>query len=351
MALGFLLFDVSHLKVILIMKKDIPWKLILAHLKNETDDQSESLFKQWMLDADNRLLFAELENVWNKVREESGVYNPDLSYYWAEMQQKMHRSAKKQYTFTFSFLRMAGMVALLFIMLAIGASYYLGAEFNRETPKALTYLSMSGKSKVILPDSSVVWLNNGTTLTYYSAYEKSREVKLTGEAFFSVSKDPDKPFIVHTADLCTKVYGTKFNMNAYPENKDVKIALLEGSVSVYKNDCKEEKYLIPGQVATYCKTSRELTFLKDDVNFESFWANSSITFEAKPLEYIVRYLEKWYHVDIVLDPALSLSQAYTFTIKQEPLEVILRIMASINPISYSFDKNNVVTIKNVEPLK
>ena len=109
--------------------------------------------------------------------------------------------------------------------------------------------------------------------------------------------------------------------------------------------------MIPGQVASYCKSSHELTFLKDDVNFESFWANSSITFEAKPLEYIVRYLEKWYHVDILLDPTLSSSQAYTFTIKEEPLEVILRIMASINPISYSFDKNNVVTIKNVEPLK
>ncbi|MBP8760287.1 MAG: FecR family protein [Parabacteroides sp.] len=333
------------------MKKSIPWKLILARLKKETDEQSDRMFEQWMLNADNRLLFAELQDVWNKVREESGEYNPDLSYYWNEMQQKMHRSAKKQYTFSFSYLRLAGMVALLFILVTIGLSYYLGAEFNRETPKALTYLSMSGKSKVILPDSSEVWLNNGTTLTYYSAFEKSREVKLTGEAFFSVTKDPDKPFIVYTSDVCTKVYGTKFNINAYPENKDVKIALLEGSVSVFKNNCKEEKYMIPGQVASYCKSSHELTFLKDDVNFESFWANSSITFEAKPLEYIVRYLEKWYHVDILLDPTLSSSQAYTFTIKEEPLEVILRIMASINPISYSFDKNNVVTIKNVEPLK
>lgn len=333
------------------MKKSIPWKLILARLKKETDEQSDRMFEQWMLNADNRLLFAELQDVWNKVREESGEYNPDLSYYWNEMQQKMHRSAKKQYTFSFSYLRLAGMVALLFILVTIGLSYYLGAEFNRETPKALTYLSMSGKSKVILPDSSEVWLNNGTTLTYYSAFEKSREVKLSGEAFFSVTKDPDKPFIVHTSDVCTKVYGTKFNINAYPENKDVKIALIEGSVSVFKNNCKEEKYMIPGQVASYCKSSHELTFLKDDVNFESFWANSSITFEAKPLEYIVRYLEKWYHVDILLDPTLSSSQAYTFTIKEEPLEVILRIMASINPISYSFDKNNVVTIKNVEPLK
>ncbi|MBN2659761.1 MAG: FecR domain-containing protein, partial [Tannerellaceae bacterium] len=237
------------------MKKSIPWKLILARLKKETDEQSDRMFEQWMLNADNRLLFAELQDVWNKVREESGEYNPDLSYYWNEMQQKMHRSAKKQYTFSFSYLRLAGMVALLFILVTIGFSYYLGAEFNRETPKALTYLSMSGKSKVILPDSSEVWLNNGTTLTYYSAFEKSREVKLTGEAFFSVTKDPDKPFIVYTSDVCTKVYGTKFNINAYPENKDVKIALLEGSVSVFKNNCKEEKYMIPGQVASYCKSS------------------------------------------------------------------------------------------------
>lgn len=85
--------------------------------------------------------------------------------------------------------------------------------------------------------------------------------------------------------------------------------------------------------------------------YESFWASESVQFEAKSLRYITRYLEKWYNVKIEVDPTIPDSQAYTFTIKDESLEVILRIMSRINPIAYTFDEDDHVQIMHVEPSK
>ena len=91
-----------------------------------------------------------------------------------------------------------------------------------------------------------------------------------------------------------------------------------------------------------------LSINKDDVAFESFWADSCYTFKAQKLGHICKYLERWYNTDISLDPSIA-SNVYTFTITDEPLQTILQIMSRISPIKYSFEENNRVIIKHVEP--
>lgn len=333
------------------MKKNIPWKLIISYLKHNLNPEEETLFKQWIIFPENLKLLQELELVWNEVRSDSVSYNPDTSYYWKELQSRMKKSHLRQYTFSIRSVRVAMIAASLILLFSLSLSFFAGHKYNTPDSNILSYSTMSGKSKVILPDSTVVWLNNGTTLTYNSSFADNRKVSLNGEAFFKVKKDREHPFIVSADKVRIKVYGTQFNVNAYPENNDVKVALILGSVSVTAEEENKETLMRPGEIAWVNKQTRKLRLEKADVSFESFWAGGSIVFEAKSLAYISKYLEKWYNCKIILDPSLSSLHAYTFTIKDEPLEVILRIMSSINPISYSFDKNNVVTIKNVEPPK
>ena len=178
---------------------------------------------------------------------------------------------------------------------------------------------------------------------------ENREVALNGEALFDVTKDNRHPFVVLASEVKVKVHGTCFNVNSYPKEENIRVTLFRGSVSLEAGG--KEAYLYPGEIAALNKRDKTLNITSADMFYESFWASESVRFEAKSLRYITRYLEKWYNVKIEVDPTIPDSQAYTFTIKDESLEVSLRIMSRINPIAYTFDEDDHVQIMHVEPSK
>ena len=222
---------------------------------------------------------------------------------------------------------MAVSVATVLLVLSLTFSFlYNKTEYWTDSSCKLSYSSLSGKSKIILPDSSVVWLNSGSSLRYAVNF-----------------------FVVSTSGVKVRVHGTRFNVNSYSKEENILVTLFQGSVSLEAGG--QEAYLHPGERASVSKKYRTLDITSADMFYDSFWASESVRFEAKSLRYITRYLEKWYNVKIEVDPSIPDSQAYTFTIKDESLEVILRIMSRINPISYMFDGNDHVKITHVEPSK
>lgn len=209
----------------------------------------------------------------------------------------------------------------------------------------LTYSSLNGKSKVILPDGTKVWLNAESTLEYStSLWSKKRNVFLKGEAYFEVAKDSERLFVVNGGGVAVKVYGTVFNVEARENDKNVNVSLLSGSILV--ENAGASQMLTPGDVAVCLKNKPSIRTERFDVAFSSIWAHESIRFERKSIRELTEYLSKWYGVKIVLDPQVPTDQAYTFSIKHESLEEVLRLIARINPIQYSFDENNAVRITN-----
>ena len=138
------------------------------------------------------------------------------------------------------------------------------------------------------------------------------------------------------------VHGTRFNVNANEKNEKIEVSLFEGSVSVTAGNF--ESFLKPGESASFDRKTKKLLINEVDNSIESCWAREKISFEGKSLSDIVPYLERWYNIEIELDPTIPNNQAYTFTIKEEPLEVVLRIMSRINPIYYTFESDNKVRI-------
>lgn len=332
------------------MDKHIPWSLIIARLKNELDREEEKRFERWVLVEENACLYRELTALWEEIREKASGYTPDTAYYWRQLEARINEKQSKQPIVSLRRFRIA--VAAASILLATTLS--LGFLYHKETkgrpaPHTSFYTALSGKSKLLLPDSSVVWLNAGSTLEYDTDFRNHRTVALNGEALFDVAKDTDHPFVVSASGMRVKVHGTSFNINSYPKENDTKVTLFRGSVSV--EAAGREAYLQPGETALLNKPNQTLDIMTADLSFESCWANESLRFEAKSLRYIARYLEKWYHVKIEVDPSVPDSQGYTFTVKDESLEVILRIMARINPIAYTFDENDHVKITQVKPAK
>ncbi|MDH6342589.1 transmembrane sensor [Parabacteroides sp. PFB2-12] len=333
------------------MERHIPWDLLIAHLKKEADEEAEEALLIWRTQADNHILYNEIASLWEEIIKESAAYNPDTDYYWKQLEMRMEAMEKKRRTLSIPLrnIRIAMAAASVLLLVAISSSYFITKKYFQPAVSLQTYKALNGKSQMILPDGSVVWLNVGSTLTYETAFLKNRRIDLEGQALFEVERDEKHPFVVSTGDVTVEVLGTRFHVEAYPTDEEIRVALLEGRVEV---SAFEQAFVMdPGEVVAFDRHSRSLSKIEGDVVFESFWADDSYTFDAKPLSYICRYLERWFNIDIELDPAIADSQVYTFTITDEPLETILQIMSRINPIQYSFEDDKRVFIKNVSPVK
>lgn len=327
------------------MNKTIPWELIIAHFKKDTNQQEETELRCWLEKDNNRSLFIEFSSLWEEIRRESDSYQPDTKYYWKQLETKMNQKKEKSFVSLYKY-KITVAAASLLLIISASASFFIGTKQSQPTISAQTYTALNGKSQIVLPDGSTVWINKGSTLTYETSFLTNRNIQLKGEALFKVAKNNEYPFIVNVDDIRVKVTGTKFNVQAYDKSPQVKVALLEGKVSVITD--YQEKEMSPGEIASFNKRSKMLSINKDDVAFESFWADSCYTFKAQKLGHICKYLERWYNTDISLDPSIA-GNVYTFTITDEPLETILQIMSRISPIKYSFEENNRVIIKHVEP--
>lgn len=333
------------------MRREIPWELIISKLKQTITPDENRQLEGWLSDSDNREVFEELQQVWQKVELKASGYTPDANHYWKELSKRMEAGRKpiadKAKTFSLPHFRRYAAVASVLLAVAFSVCIYIGIELGRPKSGEQTYTNLGGKSVVALPDGSQVWLHTRTSLAYATNFDsKDRQVDITGEAYFDIAHNKKKPFVVQTEGMKIVVHGTKFNVESFPESENTFVSLIEGSVSLETN--REKRLLTPGETATFNKKSHALRIEKGDVEFSRSWADSQIMFNKKPLGYVCRFLSKWYNVNIDLEPELTDKYMYTFTLRNEPLEEILRLMSRINPIDYTFSEKNILTITSRE---
>lgn len=329
------------------MKREIPWELIISKLKQTITADEDRQLKDWLSDSNNQDVFEELQQVWQKIQLKSSVYTPDTNHYWKELSRRMEAGKKpvtaKPKILSMSYLRRYAAVACVVLIAVFYACIYIGIELGRPEQREQTFTNLRGKSMLSLPDGSQVWLHTTTSLSYGTDFEsENRRVNVSGEAYFEVAHDKDKPFIVHTDGMNIVVHGTKFNVESFPESENTFVSLIEGSVSLETHT--EKRFLVPGETATFNKKSHALRIEKGDVEFSRSWADNQMVFDKKSLGYVCRFLAKWYNVEIHLSPELTDKYMYTFTLRNEALEEILRLMSRVNPIEYSFSDDNQLSI-------
>jgi len=167
--------------------------------------------------------------------------------------------------------------------------------------KEIVYNTIStpkgGQYQLELPDGSLVWLNATSSIRFpASLVEKERRVEITGEAYFEVAKDRDRPFIVTVNNSEVQVVGTHFNINAYDDEDDVKTTLLEGSVRFVNG--VDVNILKPGQQSQLAKNGSIKVVSDVDVDRVVAWKNGLFDFDNAGIETIMRQLSRWYNVDI-----------------------------------------------------
>jgi transmembrane sensor len=150
---------------------------------------------------------------------------------------------------------------------------------------------------VVLPDGSNVWINAASSLRYPTAFSgNERKVELTGEAYFEVTHNPAKPFMVSTNSQTVEVLGTHFNINAYTDEPAVKTTLLEGKVKVTATADNAMRILLPGQQAAL--NSNSFTVNPAETEEAVAWKNGRFMFEGDNIQHIMRTISRWYNVDI-----------------------------------------------------
>ena len=177
-------------------------------------------------------------------------------------------------------------------------------EITADLPDVMNQLVIpyGNQSRVVLSDNTVVLLNAGSRLIYPTLFkEKIRAVTLFGEAYFEVSKNAEKPFVVKTSDLKIRVLGTKFNVSAYAEDGVIQTVLKEGSVAIRRNGAgyfENDIIIKPNQMVSFDKTSRDSKIYEVDSDSYTFWTKGMFSFEEVDFSRVIKKIERFYNISI-----------------------------------------------------
>ena len=198
-----------------------------------------------------------------------------------------------------------------------------------------------GEYQVVLADGTKVWLNSASRLIYPQSFMgKERRVVLSGEAFFDVTHDAERPFVVETSRMNVKVLGTRFNVNDYDDNEEVSTTLVNGSVEIFSGG-QQAFRLVPGEQA-YGKEN-ELEKREVNVRLYTSWIDGKFLFNNTELEEIAKQISRWYDVEIFFSSESVKKVRFTGAIvKFKPLEDLVRMIESTSQVRFSVKGRTIV---------
>ena len=203
-----------------------------------------------------------------------------------------------------------------------------------------------GERKVVVfQDGTKVYLNAGSKLSYPSFWTLSdRDVKLEGEAFFQVEKNPKRPFVVDMNGVSLTVYGTRFNAKAYPQDDAVEVVLFDGDVVF--NAVGKDYDMEPSEQLAYSRSTGnvEIISLKSP-NDQILWTENVIMFRNNTLREIAEVLSRWYNVKFEVEDELLYSRTFTLKTDHQPLHVLLEEMEYVSDLHFELKENIVKVVR------
>lgn len=230
----------------------------------------------------------------------------------------------------------------LFILLVL----CMGVYFHREYASAEKYwveikAPAWTRAQFSLPDGTTGWLNSNSGIKYKGSFANKRTVLLTGEAYFDVAKNTGKPFLVQTRDASISVLGTRFNIAAYENEKDLEVVLEEGKLAFKAHESDRTYTLKPNDLVVYHKDNKEFTVESVHSAKYTSWKEGKLIFRNDPIDVVTRRLERWYNIVIVNNVPVSEDIRWRATFEDENLERVLDIMEKTLPVDYTIEESNM----------
>jgi transmembrane sensor len=274
-------------------------------------------------------------------------------------------------------LALSSLTAIL--ILVAGAIFYsippkTGIAGIKSVVEASEISTRNGsRTDIVLPDGTKVWLNAGSKITYDKTFgETLRNITLTGEAYFDVVHNAEKPFVIHTTAMDIKVLGTEFNVKSYPDESTTEASLIRGSIEVTLKDKRAEKIVmkpseklvvsneeivrstrsVPVQRALkYSDPIISLGHLNyfslDSTILETSWVSNRLIFEDESFEQVATRMSRWYGVSFDFGDDSIRNLRFTGNFKNESIEEALKAMQITADFSFriSSDKHVLITKK------
>ena len=236
------------------------------------------------------------------------------------------------------------------IVLLLGLGYLTYKRLSVETQvipvtEIVKTTEWGKKLNLTLPDGTQVRLNSGSTLKFPDRFDgNTREVELSGEAFFEVTKNPNKPFIITSGEVSTTVLGTSFNVNTYPESQQVAVTVATGKVKVASKD--SEVLLGPNEQGVFDKSTKIISKEQIDIAAFLYWKNGVLHFEDVRLTKVMESLERWYGVTFVFENKNFEDCHLTASYDNEMLSAVLEsIMFTKKGLAYEYVEDKTILIK------
>lgn len=324
------------------MKEEI-YILVSKYLTGEATIEEQKKLLNWRrASSENEIDFQDLKFTLKNTEIHLNQVVPDKEFVWQQIMSHISLKVRdvKRYSIR-TFYTSLGAVACFALLLGFAFAAYFQSRGIQQTKEVVCRAPMGQKAELILPDGSHVILNSGSTLTYNTDFSSSnRSVKLEGEGFFDVVKDKENQFDVSVGSIKVVVHGTSFNVEGYPDDKNIEVALLEGHVSVYSSSNKLLADMRPDQKLIV--EGGERAWLTDCVAAEeALWRLGKLKIQGESLQDVVRKLEKWYGVNILLEGDMDSKHRVWMTIRTETLRETLDIINRITPIDYSINGEEV----------
>ncbi len=359
------------------------------YLKSLTDNEMVFLLNYLKDKEPQHEILSHYQEMWDKAGEYIEKINSKSIYYKIVREVSFSRVGLKSVSespgrvgfrgYFRSFMKYAAVFILSFGLFWLTQIFLQKKEVSPPQLAAVEHIitvevPYGSKSRVFFPDGSVVTLNSGSVISYSSSGfdSVSRSVFMTGEGFFNITKDPERPFYVNTPGLILKVLGTTFNVKAYLDDNIEETTLVTGKVEIISSSRsnRNEKSVVlkPNQVALFNKTGNDVQIIDNtgqinskivpvklkSVNIQPLskteqiisWTDNKLIFDNESFTNMIKKIERWYDVKIIVNYPELHSARFTGKFDKETVQEVLNALITITPFSYKIN-HNIITVNKI----
>lgn len=327
------------------MERDRVWENIANKVSGESDRSDDAVVEDWVNQSRGRKgVIDRLFQIWQ--------YNPkqihDSSNIYRKFEHRKNQFGKRKRGVSFINYALRISAVLFFI---IGSTFIINNIVDSNRDEVIIqeiYVAKGSRSTFNLPDGTKVWLSNNSTIRYPSKFiGKTRELEIEGEAYFEVTSNKSRPFIVNMGENRIRVLGTHFSVSAYPDDNEVRADLVEGKIQFEISNGKGGFYshiVKPSHSLVLDKSSGKISDKRVPDGFYDYWLNGIYEFRNETLEDLSLKIDRIYNTNIIFEDESIKAKRFSGTISIDDniftfIEAIKS--TSIEPLDYRYENRNL----------
>jgi transmembrane sensor len=335
-------------------RKNINWEMLAKYLDKEMNDQEMQLMQKLILSDDEYdRIISEVQKPWNILKKQKNMIEVNTDSAWEKLKNRIEQTQtgtthEKNISFSSGrwsipyYLRIAAI-----LIVATGLSYLFYRTViqpDRNLQNKLTINSGSDQSiESTLPDGSTVLLRARSRLQFEHQASGTREVVLTGEAYFDVSPNPDEPFIVVTDQALVEVIGTSFSVHVDDNNNQVKVLVESGHVLLTDRSNKKNSLVIESGYIGIVSRDGIKQVENQDINYLA-WKTKMLVFRETRLEDVIHDLNHTFGTNIVYGDARMAGCRFTGTFYNQPVDTLLQVLKTAFNLELEYTRSQITLI-------